>query len=155
METASCLMAVISLLENGEIKKYMSLLMIFSSSETQVGGTQASIVHHLVIYSSRRIDSGTYKCMWVQSIYSILTWAWWPFRYDLFMVLGERWQWVFYGIDASVNDAIFWHRASNIPQPNPNDIGSMAEDETTLSVNPPPEGVKVSFILLIPQEIFN
>jgi len=67
-----------------------------SSSEAQVGGTQASIVHHLVIYSSRRIDSGTYKCM-----------------------------------------------ASNIPQPNPNDIGSMAEDETTLSVNPPPEGVKV------------
>ena len=155
METASCLMAVISLLENGEIKKYMSLLMIFSSSETQVDGTQASIVHHLVIYSSRRIDSGTYKCMWVQSIYSILTWAWWPFRYDLFMVLGERWQWVFYSIDASVNDAIFWHRASNIPQPNPNDIGSMAEDETTLSVNPPPEGVKVSFILLILKEIFN
>ena len=136
-------------------KKSISLLMIFSSSEAQVGGTQASIVHHLVIYSSRRIDSGTYKCMWVQSIYSILTWAWWPFRYDLFMVLGERWQWVFYSIDASVNDAIFWHRASNIPQPNPNDIGSMAEDETTLSVNPPPEGVKVSFILLILKEIFN
>ena len=136
-------------------KKSLIPLMILSSSETQVGGTQASIVHHLVIYSSRRIDSGTYKCMWVQSIYSILTWAWWPFHFDLFMVLGERWQWVFYSIDASVNDAIFWHRASNIPQPNPNDIGSMAEDETTLSVNPPPEGVKVSFILLILKEIFN
>ena len=72
-----------------------------------------------------------------------------------FYGLGREMTMGVYSIDSSVNDAIFWHRASNIPQPNPNDIGSMAEDETTLSVNPPPEGVKVSFILLILKEIFN
>ena len=145
-----------SLLENGEIKKsYSSDDFLFQRDPSRRHtGLRRSSSRHLFIAEDRFRDIQMHVSS-IHIFHSNLTWAWWPFRYDLFMVLGERWQWVFYSIDASVNDAIFWHRASNIPQPNPNDIGSMAEDEATLSVNPPPEGVKVSFILLILQEIFN